>query len=227
MLLLWASLLMLPASPAAIIERNVFCSGCATRRDPPTERVALPLELVAILRAPDQSLAAIASRDRRDTALYAVGERLGEARIEAIGARRVRLRVGARVAELSLDDQPAPPPDAAPPPSSAPEIRCGGGRCDVDRALVKRLIADPSVMATWVRVAPAPRGGLMLLAVRPGSPLQQLGLESGDRLHALNGAPLGNVTDMLNAYVKLKTASRVSIGIERKGALKTFDYAIR
>jgi general secretion pathway protein C len=221
---LWASLFLLPASPDAIVKRNVFCSGCAGRRDPLVERVSLPLELVAILRAGDGSMAAI-MRDKH-TALYAVGDRIGDATVAAIGARRVRLRVGDRSAELSLDDVVAPAKVSTPAAPSS-EIRCADSRCEIDRALVTRLTAEPSVMASWARVMPAPRGGLLLMWVRPGTPLAQLGLESGDRLHALNGAPLGDITDMLNAYVKLRTATRLSIGIERKGAMKTFDYSIR
>ncbi len=222
---IWASLWLLPASPKRIVERNIFCSGC--RGSPPGEKLALPLELVAILRAPDprESQAAIWSPAEHQAALYAVGARIGEAQVTAIGARRVWLRVGSRTAELSLDDHPPVPIPIA---TSAPsEIRCSGARCEIDRALVNRLIADPSQLAGWVRAMPSPKGGVTLLWVRPGSPLAQLGLESGDRLHALNGTPLGDLPQMLDAYMKLKTATRVSIALDRKGALKTLDYQIR
>jgi type II secretory pathway component PulC len=82
-------------------------------------------------------------------------------------------------------------------------------------------------MASWARVLPGPRGGLVLQMVRRGTPLEALGFQSGDRLHALNGVTLGGIEQMLQMYVQLKNASRVAVTVERNGALRIVDYLVR
>jgi hypothetical protein len=159
----------------AIVARNIFCSGCKRGpAEPPPAKV--DLELVSILHARDPRESAAVLVGPRTAGLYRTGARVGGAEIVAIERRRVLLRVGGGLARLELD---APPPLVAGPPALAPrggEIRCANNACDVDRELVRRLLADPAPLAQWVRALPASRGGLQLAYVRPGTPLAQLGL---------------------------------------------------
>jgi len=233
---LWlAGLLLLPVSGEAIVKRNVFCSGCVSGERAPPVASRLPLELVAIMRTPDgaDSAAVIVSVRDREVGLYRLHARVAGAEVAAIGARQVLMRVGERFERLELDRR-AEPERSGEPPRTGPQrvdgsdgIRCLEGRCELERGLLRRLLADPGAMASWARVMPAARGGLVLQVVRRGTPLAALGFESGDRLHALNGITLGGVEQMLQLYVQLKNATRVAVTVERRGAQRTFDLVVR
>jgi type II secretion system protein C len=221
-LLLAAALL---SSGDAIVARNIFCSGCKHGpADPPPAKVEL--ELVSILHARDPRESAAVLVGPRTGGLYRTGARVGGAELVTIERRRVVLRVGGQLTRLELD---APRLLAGPPPIAprSDEIRCTNRECDVDRELVKRLLSDPAPLGQWVRALPASRGGLQLAYVRPGTPIAQLGLESGDRLAAVNGRELGSVEDMLRLYNQLKNATRFGLTVERRGQRLTFDYRLR
>ncbi len=216
-----------------IVGRNIFCSGCerGATAGGAGVRTSLPLELVSTMRCPSDerwSVAVILSTADHVPRMYARGSSVGGAELVRIGARRVELRVGERLEVLALEGLDGAPPPSQPPPAGAPTgIACSAGHCQVDRALVQRVLADPGALAATVRVAPATGGGLALLAVRPDSPLFQLGLRSGDRVRAVNHVPLAGVDEMLQLLAQLRNATNLSVELERQGQRQTLDYQIR
>jgi general secretion pathway protein C len=214
----------------AVVARNIFCSGCKEHGPPPEGvRTKLPLELVATLRCPTDerwSVAVIVQTQSHTSGLYPRGARVAGAEVVAIGARRVTLRVGDHLETLALDGAPTIEPVVTQAPPST-GIACAGSHCDVDAALVKKILQQPGQIGGWVRAAPSPAGGLALQAVRPDSPIARLGLKPGDRIRAINRVPLEGIEQMLHLYTELKNATQLSIELDRGGRLQTLDYTIR
>ncbi len=211
----------------ATVTRNIFCSTCG--RAPP--ETAVDLELVAtmvVARDESWSLALVRERESGRPWLVRRGSALpGGALVTRVVDRRVWLTRGGRAEAIDLAVEANEPPAA---PRSR-EIRCDGDRCEIDRALVERLLRDPSQVAGDALFAPAPRDGrpwgFRVNAVRPSSVFAQIGLRSGDVVTAINGQPTATPDQLLALWTRLRSASRLAVRIDRRGAALTLDYTIR
>jgi general secretion pathway protein C len=175
--------------PTALVERNIFCSGCMTpkakaaaeeaaeeaKREP--QKTGLPLALLGVLLAGDEAMSRAVVRDlstpQKDAALFGPGSELfaTHATIEHVYGRRVYLRNGRELEYLDLDEKLAPPKNAPPPPaprSAAPDpllaaldqgLSCGGGHCQIERSLVEQALRNTAMLATSARFVPAMRDG--------------------------------------------------------------------
>jgi general secretion pathway protein C len=233
------------------LTRNIFCSGCSyapvhadgtPAADTGPRATALPIELVSTLIAPGDAHWSMAvmrdlSTRQKDPALYNAGATLAGALVVRVLPRRVYLRNAGRLEYVDLEPPAAPvttdthaPPVAA---DSAPsdttldrDVRCQAGRCTLARSLVTRLVGNTALLAASVRVMPLSGGGFRLDAIRPGSLFARLQLQNGDTLRAVNGTELTTPDAAIMLYTKLRTASHVSLQIEREGRRQTLDYAI-
>jgi general secretion pathway protein C len=235
------------------VARNIFCSGCThappgpdgTPPDTGPRATTLPIELVSTLIAPGDARWAMAvmrdlSTRQKDPALYNAGAQLAGAVVVRVLPRRVYLRNAGRLEYVDLEAPPAPAtPDKRAPPADAPgnglalseaaldrEVRCQAGRCTLARALVTRLVGNTALLATSVRVMPLGNGGFRLDGIRPGSLFARLQLHDGDTLRAVNGSELTTPDAAILLYTRLRSASHISLQIERDGRRQTLDYAI-
>jgi type II secretion system protein C len=98
----------------------------------------------------------------------------------------------------------------------------------VDRAVVDKLLSDPTKFLKSVRVRPYRKDGKIagykLRRFTPGSPLALLGAKKGDIIHSVNGTKLTSVDQALNAYQSLRSNSELTFSITRKG--KPIDLKI-
>lgn len=69
--------------------------------------------------------------------------------------------------------------------------------------------------------------GFQIRMIQPGSLIAQLGLKKGDILREVNGLPLNSPEKALQVFGQLRQATRISIGLERRGKAMTFAYEIR
>ncbi len=140
------------------------------------------------------------------------------------------------------EDKPPPLVTAAPRQAPAPElteleraiaegVRCRGNRCEVDRSVVDKVLANTSDLARSARFVPSLRDhkpdGFKVYAIRPGSIYAKLGLQSGDLIKSINDLDLATPDKALEAYVKLKPASHLTLLLERRGENMTREYQIR
>jgi membrane-associated protease RseP (regulator of RpoE activity) len=95
----------------------------------------------------------------------------------------------------------------------------------VDRRALACLLSAPSTsarLAPNLLIAPRPRehsaDGFRIWAVRPGSLPARLGLKNGDTIRAINGIPLRSPDSVQSAYARLRSASYVTVNLERQGA---------
>jgi type II secretory pathway component PulC len=69
--------------------------------------------------------------------------------------------------------------------------------------------------------------GFRLFSVQPDGPLAKMGLQSGDRVVAANGVPIGSPEQALQAYTRGKKDNRVRLQVERNGQRLLYEYRIR
>jgi general secretion pathway protein C len=104
-------------------------------------------------------------------------------------------------------------------------------RYEIERSTLDLALGNLGLLARWVRVAPELRDGkplgFRLFAIAADGPFAKLGLRNGDVLIAINGLNLATPERVLEAYSKLRTAPRLSLGLLREGHELTQDYTIR
>ncbi len=109
--------------------------------------------------------------------------------------------------------------------------RVSDTRFAIERSLVDKLLSNQAELMRAARIIPHQRGGrvvgVKLYGIRRGSLLSRLGLQNGDLLRTINGFDMSSPDKALEAYTKLRTASNLTVAIERRGQSMTLDYEIR
>jgi len=235
----------------AILRRHIFCSDCeafvpAAYASPAL--APLPLRLVAVMYAPRPSdkgwsVAIIRDDAARTTQPFIVGSRVCDAIIDAIEATHVHLRRrGGQREILDLVEQTprvaarAQAAADAGPGAAAPSFRdgirqLGDGRYEIQRRTLEAWTGNLPQVAGDVRAVPVildgKPAGLRLDGIRPDGPLAAIGLRSGDVIRAINGLDLDSPERAIDAYVKLRAASHISIAADRAGRRIQLDYDVR
>ncbi|HEY2903566.1 MAG TPA: type II secretion system protein GspC [Polyangia bacterium] len=218
---------------------------------PPAEPVktTLPLKLLAVMFAPPPvdprwSMAIIRDNDEKYAGPYAIGSKIREATITDIGETRVDLDVNGRKEYLELIEKtpsatPAAPvatPSAPPSDPLMAEMEKGVKKInentyDVQRATVDSLLGNMSVLSRAARIVPELKdgkaAGFRLFSVRPDGPFAKIGFQNGDVISAINGLDMSSPDKALEVYTKLRSASHLSVGMERNGQKITKEYSIR
>ncbi|WP_437636005.1 type II secretion system protein GspC [Sorangium sp. So ce854] len=233
-----------PAPGVAAEEPAPAPGGDPWRRDPICE--AGRVVLIAASDDAPWSFAAIEGPDGR-TQIQRLGGRTPGGTLARIAWDRVWLTAGGARCQMRLGGarrEEAPPepqlrPQARPvgvdaaqiPPEIAARIeRVSATEIHVDRAAVDRILDQQADLLRSARVTPDRRGDQVVglkLRLRRGSPLETLGLESGDSLRSINGFDVTDPQRALEAYARLRAASHLSIAIERGGQLMTIDVDVR
>lgn len=103
--------------------------------------------------------------------------------------------------------------------------------CEIARSLVDKLTSNMAALATSAMFFPRLKNeqpdGLTIRNIRPGSFFAKIGLQNGDVLKTANGSNFDSPEKALEVYGKLKSASNLTMAIERRGELTTLDYQIR
>jgi general secretion pathway protein C len=217
---------------------------------PPLQKTTLPLKLLAVMYAPppaqEWSMAIIRDTDQKSAGAYRVGGQVREAKIESIEEARVYLDVNGHREYMDLLDQATPPPAAAAAaaaPAAAPggdplvaELakgikKTGEHNYEVQRGTVDSLLGNMSMLSRAARIVPEIRdgkaAGFRLFSIRPDGPFALIGLQNGDVISAINGLEMTSPDKALEVYTKLKSASHLSVGLERNGQKITKEYNIR
>ena len=83
------------------------------------------------------------------------------------------------------------------------------------------MLADPMVLSAGARVVPSIKNGhpngFKLYAIRPASIYAKIGFMNGDTVHSVNGLPLTTPEATMEAYTKLKGASKMTVALTRRG----------
>jgi general secretion pathway protein C len=237
-----------PPAPAdrsadAILARNPFDSTTgplgphagapvADEEEAPSPSPATcdDVRLAVIVEAddPNDSMAVLEIRGQHEPLLRRPG---GD--IVRIGWDRVVIdRGGARCTALLFSPPRADAPGPTPKPSDAHGIeRTGPGSFAVDRATRDALFESGGDLMRAVAVRPEKRGdqviGVRITALKPGTPLDALGVRAGDVLESVDGISLGSPELLLQVVARLHTAEHVRLTLLRDGHEAQVDYDVR
>ncbi len=217
--------------------------------DTAPRKTDLPIELVSTMVVPSDenwSMAVIkdTSTKEKDSALYRRGSVLpgGAARVLRIIEKKVYLTNNNRIEYLTIDgDAPAAPAPVVAQPAVASGdpldgdiskgVRCNGAQCEIDRPLIDKLLANTTMLATAARFVPSIKdgkpNGFKLYAIRPNSIFGKIGLQNGDTVKSINGMEMSSPDQALGVYSKVRSASHLTVSVERRGETTTLDYTIR
>jgi general secretion pathway protein C len=214
----------------------------------PPQRTSLPIALVAIMFAPPPaskfwSVAIIRDTEQKSSGPYSIGMKIHDATITDISETRVDLDVNGKEEYIELFDKgpaPAAPVAAAPAaPSTDPlaaELqkgikKTGENNYEVQRGTVDSLLNNMSALSRAARIVPELKdgraAGFRLFSVRPDGPFALIGLQNNDVISSINGLEMNSPDQALMVYTKLKSASHLSVGLERNGQKITKEYNIR
>jgi len=225
--------------------------GPAGPVDTTPQRSSLNLQLLATMVSPgdrEWSMAVIRDNgsERKEVGIYRRGNHLpqGGAIVAQVVEGRVYMVVGKRTEYLEEGNTPPPPPTvvgaAAEPMPGDPTglekdidkgVRCSGNNCEVDRSLIDKILTNTTALATSARFVPSIKdgkpNGFKVFAIRPGSVFAKIGMQNADLIKAINGLEMSSPDKALEAYTKLKSASHLTVQLERRNENITLDYQIR
>ena len=169
--------------------------------------------------------------------LYRVGDTIRGARIAAIAWDRVTLERDGVEATLEL----APPGErrgtevaeaATVSPQAAERIRrTGADAFIVDRRELEGAASNMSGLMTQLRavaeVADGHPSGFRLFQIKEDSVFRRLGIQDGDVVQRVNGAPVSDPASLLAFLERLRSEPRVAVDIVRGGTARTLVYDLR
>jgi len=220
-----------------IIDKNIFGiqkqkTGVLSKpeENEPIKPTTLNLALLGTVAGdPRNAIAVIQDLTKKqDEKYYKIGDTVQGAVIKDISRGRVVLRLGGKDEILMMKESAASektgksPPGSFSPKETNREIR----RSDLEESLknIQKLISQ-------VRIRPHFRGGrpdgLSISRIRRGSILDKMGLKNGDIVQEVNGRPLTGADDFIAFYENMKSESRISLGVERRGRQRTINFTIR
>jgi len=206
---------------------------------------------------PRWSVAALQAPGDPRPHMHRVGDEVGGKKVEFIGYNprentpAVWLSSGSRLCQAMLfKTQPTLPPAAAsagPPQPPPPDPDDDSGALlaavksqiqkvsdtefNIERSVVDKILENQPVLMNTARIMPESKDGkvlgIRLYGIGPGTLLGTLGLKSGDRLESINGFNMGSPEKALEAYARLRTASQLSITVNRGGAEVSIVHHIK
>ena len=218
-----------------ITERNLFGSLDKASKDVNEEEIeeleltSLKIALLGTVTGNEQNaFAVIEETDKRKQGLYKIGDSVQNATVKKILREKVVLRVGTKDEILTMEESAASRRDKRRRPSKSTER---GSTITVSRRDIQNSLKDINNLMSQVRIRPhfkdGQSDGLSVSRIKGGSIFSKLGLRNGDIVQKINGEPINSPDEVLALYEKLKSGSRVSLEVTRKGEPKTMNYRFR
>lgn len=221
---------------------------------PPATSLPLVLLATAVSSNEEMSSVSVSNSQTNRSGSYWMHEFIPDAgEIVSIRPRWVdfRNKSSQRVERLDLLGIAAPPPPPPVTPSIAPPVpgvasadpndisadvekgvhKIDDTHYDVDRALVDKILLDPSQIMRSARIVPSIKdgkaNGFKMYAIRPNSVYAKIGMQNGDTIQSINGFEITSPDKALEVYTKVKSANSLSVQITRRGQPVSMDYQIK
>jgi general secretion pathway protein C len=232
-----------------ILTRNLFHSSldAPLAEMAPTEDLEptrLPLTLLGTAAAANPALAwaAIEDRDKRETRIVSIGDRIGgNAQIQRIERRRVVILENGSPRELVLDTdapktaakgvaraQPQPAANRAARRQAAAARRNSRARPSVRRDDVDDAVRNPANILSQARILPKWEDGQMqgvqLDAIKSGSLLEKAGFEDGDIITEINGVTVDSPDQSALLIKELTEAQVIRAVVDRGGQSVSVEF---
>lgn len=236
-----------------ILDQPKVDAGTGPEPAPEPEKTTLPIAILAIMYAPPAkgspvqskwSIAILRDTEFKFSGPYALGDHIHGAKVIAIEESRIYFDNAGKTEYLDLIDKPAPPK-----PVAAAEASAAGGtdplsiemdrgikklnenKYEIQRSTLESVLGNMSLLSRSARIVPEMRdgkaAGFRLYSVKSDGPFAKIGMQNGDIISSINGMEITSPEKALEVYSKLKSASHLSLGMERNGQKVTKDYSIR
>lgn len=184
----------------------------------------------------DRSYAVIEDTKKREQNLYRVGDTIQSAEVKMILRSKVVLGVQGKD-EVLLMEEMQKSSGRSIGRSPAVQRRSGSSspvraqRVSLRRNMINDAFQNINKLMTEIKIQPHMEdgrpAGLALSNIKPNSIFRRMGLRNGDVLKSVDGNEIGSVDDALRLYENMKSASQVSVQIQRRGRERTINYNIR
>ena len=218
-----------------IVENKLFGelggSRATTAQPTPAVKKTTPLnlELIGTFIATGQTpYAIIEDKRKRLQDVFNIRDSVfDEATLVAIYNDRVEVRRDGEIEVLRLDSTPD---------SSAVETKdgvavIGENQFIVEEAELDKALENLPLLLTQARAVPYFKEGkaigLRMFAIRNASIFEKIGLRNGDILKSINGNSLGDLSQAMKLFERLKEERSLSVMLERNNEEKEFTYQIR
>jgi general secretion pathway protein C len=242
---------------SAILDRNIFCSGCPPIRAKPEAetpqgpsgpvKTSMPVRLVvtAVSKDPRWSIIVLCDTQTKECGAFGLDSKVREATVISIDEKRAEFDVHGRVEFIELEGPQtqlasntpiAPQPGLGDDDPMARDLDKGVKKVSeteyqVNRELLDKVLGDTNLLARSARIVPnivdGKPSGFKLYAIRPNSVYARIGLQNGDAVQAINGYDMSSPDKALEVYTKLRRANHLTVSVTRRGQPTTLDYSIR
>lgn len=222
--------------------------------DTAPQKTSLPLALMAIMYSPPPlgikwSVAVLRDSEDKSMGAFGVGSKIRSATITEIQETRIYLDNAGRTEFLDLLDgtanaqltNPSPTVATAAPTTGGGDAlsqemdkgikKTGENSYEIQRSTLESVLGNMNLLSRSARIVPEIRdgkaAGFRLYSVRPDGPFAKIGMQNGDVIASINGLEITSPEKALEVYAKLKSASHLSLGLERNSQKLTKDYSIR
>lgn len=218
-----------------ITDRNIFGSIVDVPKKEKPEEIetleptSLKLALIGTVTGNKQNaFAVIEETDKRKQGLYKMGDSINHAIVKMILREKVVLRVGDKDEILTMKEPTSSKSAKRHPIQLAPGK---GQKITIKRSDLQMSLKDINKLLAQVRIRPhfkdGEPDGLAITRIKADSIFAKFGLKNGDIVKAINNNPIHSPDEVISLYEKLKSGTRVSLQINRKGILKTINYEFR
>jgi general secretion pathway protein C len=193
------------------------------------EPTSLKIALLGTVAGSEQNaVAVIEEKKLRKQGLYRVGDSVQGAVVKVILRGKVILRVGDKDEILTMEED-----DSSKSGNGKGRSSASGDQTSirVRRTDIEKSMKNINTLLSQVRIRPhfknGEADGLSISRIRPNSIFTKLGLRNGDVVQAIDETPIQSPDDILSMYEKIKSGSKISIQITRRGRQKTINYEMR
>ena len=101
----------------------------------------------------------------------------------------------------------------------------------IEESEIDQALSNLPVLLTQLRAVPYFKDGqaigLRLFAIKPGSLFDKIGLKNGDILKTINGNNLGDFSQAVKLFEKLKAERNIKLSLERNREDKEYKYQVK
>jgi general secretion pathway protein C len=222
-----------------ILTRNLFHSSTEASAgvaavEENIEASRLPVTLLGTFASSDPALsrATLQDREKNDTLVVGVGDQIkNTALVTRIERRRVVLMENGAPRELTIEEPTQGPGSIqrasaprAPTRSARPARRAA---VSVPREQVQEAVRNPADLLSQARILPkyeeGQMVGLQVNGIKPGSVLEEVGLEDGDVITQVNGIAITSPEESARVLQELATGESPVVVVDGPNGPKTFN----
>ena len=216
-----------------IVEKNIF--GPFTQPTPIGSNVATkpvvktPLTLVGTYVGDEEVSSAIIEDTKKAIQdVFLINETIfGEAKLLSVHSDYVEIDRNGEKEILKLEEGSL----TSGTQTAGGGTATSGGEIVVAEADVDNALSNLPLLLTELRAVPYFKDGqavgLRLFAIKQGSLFEKIGLKNGDILKTINGNSMGDFTQAVKLFEKLKAERNLKVNLERNREEQEYSYVIK